>query len=394
VNIGIPKELFPGEQRVAIIPAIVPKLTAAGFTVTIEEGSGLLSGFVDQDYRNKGAIIVSGRKSVFDQSDYILQVHALNPEGKIDEEDLALTHPGQVLISLLNPLGSPDVAKSLAKRRVTAFALDLVPRIARAQSMDVLSSMASIAGYKAVILAADHLPRMFPLLMTAAGTILPARVFIIGAGVAGLQAIATARRLGAVVHAWDIRPAVKEQVESLGAKFVELPVEVGDAETAGGYARAMDESFYRRQREGMTKVILESHVIVTSAAVFGKKAPILITEDMVRQMSPGAVIVDLAGEQGGNCELTRSCEIVLRYDVTIMAPANLAATVPYHASQMFANNIVNFILHLTDNGKTLPSNFNLDDQIIRETMIMWEGQIVHPAVKMLLDHADSTPNQS
>jgi len=393
VNIGIPKELYLGEQRVAIIPSVVPRLTAAGFTIMIEEGSGLLSGFADQDYRDKGTVVVSGRKTVFHQSDYILQVHALNPAGKIDEEDLALTHPGQILIGLLNPLGSPDVAQSLADHKVTAFALELVPRIARAQSMDVLSSMASIAGYKAVILAADHLSRMFPLLMTAGGTLLPARVFIIGAGVAGLQAIATARRLGAVVHAWDIRPAVKEQVESLGAKFAEAPVEARDAETASGYARAMDESFYRRQREWMTKLILESHVLVTSAAVFGGKAPILITEDMVRQMSPGAVIVDLAGEQGGNCELTRFGKTVSKNGVTIMAPANLATTVPYHASQMYANNTANFILHLTDNGKTLPSNFNLDDQIIRETMITREGQVVNPTVSMMLNKTGSSPDQ-
>lgn len=221
--------------------------------------------------------------------------------------------------------------------------------------------------------------------MTAAGTLLPTRVFIIGAGVAGLQAIATTRRLGAVVQAWDVRPAAKEQVESLGAKFVEFPMEAQDAETAGGYARTMDEAFYQRQRELMTKVVLESNVVVTSAAVFGSKAPILITEDMVQRMLPGAVIVDLVGEQGGNCELTESCKIVVRHDVTIIAPANLAATVPYHASQMFANNITNFVLHLTDKGKTPPGKFNQGDQIIRETMITQGGQVVHAALKKLLD---------
>ncbi|PKN17426.1 MAG: NAD(P)(+) transhydrogenase (Re/Si-specific) subunit alpha [Deltaproteobacteria bacterium HGW-Deltaproteobacteria-6] len=393
MNIGITKEMYPGEQRVAVIPQVIPRLTAAGFTVLMEEGAGRLSGFTDQDYRARGAAIVSDRQIVFDQSDYIFQVHALNREGMIDEDDLSLMHEGQVLIGLLNPLGAPTSVKALADHMVTAFALELMPRIARAQSMDVLSSMASIAGYKAIILAADHLPRLFPLLMTAAGTILPAHVFIIGAGVAGLQAIATARRLGALVQAWDIRGAAKEQVESLGAKFLDLPAEAQDAETGGGYARAMDEAFYLRQRELMTKAIMESNVVVTSAAVFGSKAPILITEEMVQRMSPGTVIIDLAGEQGGNCELTESCKIVLKHDVTIIAPENLASTVPYHASQMFANNVVNFILHLTGNGKILPANFNLDDQIIRETMITRDGRVIHPAVNKLLEPATASQNE-
>lgn len=385
MNIGVPKETFPNEQRVALIPPLIPKLTAAGFNVMIQEGAGRLAGFTDEEFQAKGAVTVTDRRSLFSQSDYIFLVHALNSEGKMNREDLDMMHQGQILISLLNPLAAPDVVKTLADRGVDAFALELIPRIARAQSMDVLSSMATIAGYKAIVLAADHLPRMFPLLMTAAGTLLPTRVFIIGAGVAGLQAIATARRLGAVVQAWDVRPAAKEQVESLGAKFVEFPMEAQDAETAGGYARTMDEAFYQRQRELMTKVVLESNVVVTSAAVFGSKAPILITEDMVQRMLPGAVIVDLVGEQGGNCELTESCKIVVRHDVTIIAPANLAATVPYHASQMFANNITNFVLHLTDKGKTPPGKLNQGDQIIRETMITQGGQVVHAALKKLLD---------
>jgi H+-translocating NAD(P) transhydrogenase subunit alpha len=253
------------------------------------------------------------------------------------------------------------------------------------ESTYVLSSMATVAGYKAIVLAADHLPRMFPLLMTAAGTILPTRVFVIGTGVAGLQAIATARRLGAVVQAWDIRTAAREQVESLGAKFVEFPLEAQDAETSAGYARTMDKTFYQRQRELMAKVILESNVVITSAAVFGSKAPILITEDTVQRMSPGSVIVDLVSEQGGNCELTESCKIVSRHDVTIIALTNLAATVPYHASQMFANNITNFVLHLTNNGTARPGNFDLTDEIIHSTMITQAGKVVNPAVQKLLD---------
>ena len=394
MNIGVPKEIFPDEQRVALIPAVVPKLTAAGFTIMIEEGAGMPAGFADQEYRSKGAVIVSERQAVFSQSDYIFQVHALSSPEKINQRDLDLMHQGQILISLLNPLAAPGVAKTLADRGVDAFALELMPRIARAQSMDVLSSMATIVGYKAIVLAADHLPRMFPLLMTAAGTILPARVFVIGAGVAGLQAIATARRLGAVVQAWDIRPAAKEQVESLGAKFVEFPLEAQDTETSAGYARTMDEAFYRRQRELMTKVILESNVVVTSAAVFGSKAPILITEDTVQRMASGSVIVDLVGEQGGNCELTEACKTVVRHDVTIIAPTNMAATIPYHASQMFANNITNFVLHLTNNGTIQPGQFNLTDEIIRSTMITQGGQVVHPAIQKLLDPLTTIPNET
>jgi len=389
LNIGVPKEMFPDEQRVALIPPVIPKLRAAGFTVIVQKDAGRPAGFTDEDYQAKGARIVSDRPSLFNQSDYLFFTHVLDAERKVNADDLGLMHQGQILISLLNPLGEPDVARVLANRGIDAFALELIPRIARAQSMDVLSSMATIAGYKAVLLAADHLPRLFPLMMTAAGTILPARVFIIGAGVAGLQAIATARRLGAVVQAWDVRPAAREQVESLGAKFIEFPVEAKDAETASGYARTMDDAFYRHQRELMAPIVTESNVIVTSAAVFGSRAPMLISEDMVERMPPGSVIVDLVGEQGGNCELTESCKIVLRHDVTIISPPNIAATVPYHASQMFANNVTNFILHLTDQGKTVPGQFDLNDPIIRETMITQGGKIIHPAVQKIINAADS-----
>ncbi|MEE9911751.1 MAG: NAD(P) transhydrogenase subunit alpha [Deltaproteobacteria bacterium] len=391
--IGIPKETFPDEQRVALIPPLVPKLTAAGFTVLIQKSAGRSAGFPDDEYRATGATIVDDRPSLFARSDYLFLVHALDNEGTLGTEDLGLMHEGQILVSMLNPLGAPQVAKILASRGIDAFALELIPRIARAQSMDVLSSMATIAGYKAVLLAADHSPRLFPLMMTAAGTLLPARVFVIGAGVAGLQATATARRLGAVVSAWDVRPAARDQVESLGAKFVEFPMEVGDSETAGGYARTMDENFYERQRDLMTSVVLESHVVVTSAAVFGSRAPVLISEMMVQRMPQGAVIVDLVGEQGGNCELTESCKVVFRHDVTIIAPGNIASTVPYHASQMFANNLTNFVLHLTDRGKASPADFNLEDQIVRETLLTRAGAVVHPALLRLLGE-DVVPDGS
>ncbi len=295
--------------------------------------------------------------------------------------DLALTRPGQTLIAFLDPLGEPALAAALAARGVTALAMELMPRITRAQSMDALSSMATVAGYKAVLLAASHLPRMFPMLTTAAGTIKPARVFVVGAGVAGLQAISTARRLGAPVEAYDVRPAAKEQVQSVGAKFVELPLEAGDAEDKGGYAKAQDESFYRRQREMMAKVVAGSDVVITTAAIPGKRSPVLVTGEMVKGMAPGSVIVDLAAERGGNCELTRADEIVVAHGVTILGPTNLPSTVPYHASQMYGRNITTFVTHLVKDGVL---TLSADDEIARETLVTRDGQVVHERVKTLV----------
>jgi NAD(P) transhydrogenase subunit alpha len=288
---------------------------------------------------------------------------------------------GQVIIGMADPLGAPEAVRELAARRVTAFALELIPRITRAQSMDVLSSMATISGYKAVLMAADTLPRMFPLLTTAAGTITPAHVLIVGAGVAGLQAIATARKLGAVVEAYDVRPAVKEQVQSLGAKFVELQLETSQAEDKGGYAKAQDETFYRRQREAMTRVVAANDVVITTAVVPGKKAPVLITADMVRAMAPGSVVVDLAAERGGNCELTRPDEAVVERGVTVLGPTNLPSTVPYHASQMYAKNISTFLLHLIKDGGVKPDPA---DEIARDTLLTADGEVVNPRVRELL----------
>ena len=285
------------------------------------------------------------------------------------------------MIGLLDPLGAPESIRELAEKGVTSFALELLPRISRAQSMDALSSMATIAGYKAILLAANLLEKMFPLMITAAGTVTPARVFVIGAGVAGLQAIANAHRLGAVVHAYDVRPAVKEQVESLGAKFVELALEPQEAETAGGYAKAMDENFYRRQREMMAKVLAESDVVITTAAVPGKRAPVLITQEMVRGMRRGAVIVDLAAETGGNCELTRPGETVEIDGVSILGPVNLPSTVPYHASQMYSRNIASFLQLLIKDGKF---HLDLEDQIIRETLLTHHKEVVNATVRELL----------
>jgi NAD(P) transhydrogenase subunit alpha len=285
------------------------------------------------------------------------------------------------VIGFSEPLTSGALTRQLAAQGVISFSMELMPRITRAQSMDALSSMATIAGYKAVLLAADALPRMFPMLMTAAGTVSPARVFVVGAGVAGLQAISTARRLGAKVEAYDVRPAVKEQINSLGARFVELPLEAGAAEDKGGYATAQDESFYRRQREMMLKVVAGNDVVITTAAVPGKKAPILITDEMVRGMASGSVIVDVAAERGGNCELTEPGRTVTKHGVHILGPVNLATTVPYHASQMYSKNITTFFSHLAKDGAL---NIDLADEITRETLVTRDGAIVHERVKHIV----------
>ena len=371
MKIGVPTEQVPGEQRVALVPASITALKKAGFEVVIEHSAGDRAGFPDAAYIDKGGQIAVNRADVF-AADVLLQVRV---------GDLSPMRQGQVVIGTADPLGAPDAVRDLAARGVTAFALELIPRITRAQSMDVLSSMATIAGYKAVLLAANSLPRMFPLLTTAAGTVTPAHVFIVGVGVAGLQAIATARKLGAVVEAYDVRPAVKEQVQSVGAKFVELPLETGQAEDKGGYAKAQDEAFYQRQRDMMSRVIAANDVVITTAVVPGKKAPVLVTAEMVRGMAPGSVIVDLAAERGGNCELTRADQVVVENGVTILGPTNLPSTVPYHASQMYAKNITTFLLHLVKDGA-----FKLDttDEITRDTLIAHAGEVVNARVRASL----------
>jgi len=381
LTVGVAKETFPGERRVAIIPDTVGALIKQGLKAIVETGAGQSAGYTDDAYKAKGADIAKNRKDVFAKADVITQVRGLGANLEAGKSDLALMRKGQFVIGMLEPLSEFKSCKDLAGTGVTAFAMELMPRITRAQSMDVLSSMATVAGYKAVLMAADTLPRMFPLLMTAAGTVAPARILIIGVGVAGLQAIATARRLGAVVSAYDIRPAVKEQVQSLGAKFVELPLEAGDAETKGGYAKAMDEEFYRKQRELMTQVAAESDVIITTAAVPGKKAPTLVTADMVSKMHPGSLIVDLAAERGGNCELTKPGETIVEHGVTIAGPLNVPSTIPYHASQMYAKNIQTFLLHLVKDANI---ELNLEDEITSGTLVAKDGEVVHPQVRELL----------
>lgn len=376
--IGVPKESFPGERRVALVPAVIPSLAKAGMEVVVEGGAGAQAGYTDAAYAEKGAKILADRGAVFGAADAVVQVLCYGSNDRTGKADLALFHRDQALIGFMRPLGSREVVEGIAAAGVTSFAIELMPRITRAQSMDALSAMATVSGYKAVLIAADTLPRFFPMLTTAAGTITPARVLILGVGVAGLQAIATAKRLGAVVSAYDVRPAVKEQVQSLGARFVELPIEAKDAQDARGYATAQDEAFYAKQRELMGRVIAENDVVITTAVVPGKKAPVLVTAEMVRGMAPGSVIVDLAAERGGNCELTRSGETIIAHGVTIIGLINLASTVPYHASQLYARNAATFLLHMVKGGKL---GIDLKDEIIRETLVTQGGEVVNARVR-------------
>jgi NAD(P) transhydrogenase subunit alpha len=348
--------------------------------VVIEAGAGASAGYPDADYVAKGARVGADRAEVFRTADIIVQVLCYGANDKTGQADVPLLRRDQALIGFLRPLGSTASVQEIAARGVRAFAVELMPRITRAQSMDVLSSMATISGYKAVLLAADTLPRIFPMLSTAGGTVTPARVFVIGAGVAGLQAIATSRRLGAVTSAYDMRPVAKEQVMSLGGRFVELPIEAKDAQDASGYARAQDEEFYKKQRELLGQVVSESDVVITTAVIPGQKAPILVTAEMVQKMAPGSVIVDLAAERGGNCELTHLGEIAVEHGVTIVGLLNLAGTVPYHASQMYAKNLTTFLLHIIKDGKL---RLDTQDEIIRETLLTDGGEIVNKKLREL-----------
>jgi NAD(P) transhydrogenase subunit alpha len=376
--IGVPTELFSGERRVALVPSVIPALAKAGFEVLIQAGAGSGAGYLDTEYVAKGAKIVAERAEVFKSADIVAQVLCYGSDDKAGAADLPFMRRGQFLAGFLRPLGSQDTLEEVAATGVSAFSVELMPRTTRAQSMDALSSMATICGYKAVLLAADTLPRLFPMMTTAAGTITPARVLIIGAGVAGLQAIATARRLGAVASAYDLRPAAKEQVQSVGGRFVELPIVAQDAQDARGYAKQQDEAFFQRQKELLGNVVAESDVVITAAVVPGKKPPILVTREMVRKMAPGSVIVDLAAERGGNCEATTPSKIVVEHGVTVIGQINLASAVPYHASQMYARNISAFLMHLFANGRKEP---DLEDEIARDTLVTQAGEIVNARVR-------------
>lgn len=376
--VGVPKEIFPGERRIALTPAVVPNLAKAKLEVVVEASAGVEAGYPDSSFAEKGARIVSSRAEVFKAADVVVQVLVHGANDKTGKADLPLLRRSQALIGFLRPLGDAQTVKDIAATGVDSFSVELMPRITRAQSMDALSSMATVSGYKAVLIAAGLLPRFFPMLTTAAGTITPARVFVVGVGVAGLQAISTARRLGAVASAYDVRPIVKEQVQSLGGRFVELPIEAKDAQDASGYARAQDETFYARQRELLGKVVAESDVVITTAVIPGKKSPILVTREMVAHMAPGSVIVDLAAERGGNCEVTRAGEKITENGVTIVGWINLAGTVPFHASQMYGRNLTNFLLHLCKEGKL---QINMNDEITRSTLVTRDGEIVNKQVR-------------
>jgi NAD(P) transhydrogenase subunit alpha len=376
--IGVPKEIYPGERRVSLVPLVIPTLTKAGFEVAVETGAGADAGYPDSLYTEKGAKIVPTRAELFQAADVITQVLCYGANDLTGKADIPLLRKDQILVGFLRPLGSLEVVQQIAATGAIAFAVELMPRTTRAQAMDALSTMASIAGYKAVLITADTLPRILPMMTTAAGTVTPARVLILGVGVAGLQAIATARRLGAVVSAYDVRPAVKEQVQSLGGRFVELPIEATNAQDARGYATAQDEGFYQRQRELLGKVVSENDIVITTAVIPGKKAPVLVTADMVKGMIPGSVILDLAAERGGNCELTKPGETSIQHGVTIIGRYNIASTAPYHASQLYARNLTNFLVHIVKDQKLA---LNLEDEIVRDTLLTQGGEVANARVR-------------
>jgi len=383
VIIGIPSEIKAGEKRVAMSPANVQSLTDRSVKVLIQADAGSAAGYPDAEYSAAGATITADRAEIFASADIILQVQSFGSNNENSDDDLARLRSGQLIIGMMDPLASPQAAQAVADRGATAIALELVPRISRAQSMDVLSSMATLAGYKAVLMGASAAPRIFPMLMTAAGTLQPARVLIMGVGVAGLQACATAKRLGAVVEAYDVRPAAREQILSVGAKPIELDLDTGESEGAGGYAKEQGEDFLRRHRELMTEVVAQQDIIITTAAIPGAKSPILVTEDMVKAMKPGAVIVDLAAERGGNCDLTEQGKTVMAHDVTILGPENVPSELAYHASQMLGKNMQTLLELILDEEGNLNLDFN--DEIVAGTVVAHQGEVPHPHMRKLLN---------
>ena len=380
--LGVLREADPDERRVALVPAAIPALKKTGAEILIQANAGQSAGFADDQYVAKHATIVADRAEIFARANVILQVRSLGACGDYSEPDIALLRKDHLLVAGCEPLWSPEFIGKAAATGATVLSLELVPRITRAQSMDILSSMATIAGYRAVLLAAIESPRMFPMMMTAAGTLKPARVLVIGAGVAGLQAIASAKRMGAVVYGYDIRPAVKEQVESLGGKFVVLDVEAANTESAGGYAKQMSDEFYRQQRDALKKVIADCDVVITTAAIPGKKAPVLVTREMVEAMAPGSVVVDIAAERGGNCEVTVAGETVEIHGVKVLGPVNLASSIPRHASEMFSKNIATFLMPIIKTGAL---SIDTNDEIIRETLVTQNGEVVNDRVRELLN---------
>jgi NAD(P) transhydrogenase subunit alpha len=378
--IGVPREIASGERRVALVPEVVSQLTKAGHRVVVERGAGLRAGFTDEAYRAAGSDLADSPGEIYSTAQMILKVQRPGRD-EAGEAELDQMREGSVLVGLLQPSGDPALFQQLAERRVIACSMELVPRTTRAQMMDALSSQSTVAGYKAVLLAANALQKFFPMLMTAAGTVRPARVLVIGAGVAGLQAIATARRIGAVVEAFDTRPVVKEQVQSLGATFVELDLHGEDAQDAGGYARELSKDHIRREKELIHKRALQADVIITTALIPGKPAPMLVDAETVAAMRPGSVIVDLAGEQGGNCELSVPGETVVRHDVTIIAPLHISSDLAYHASQMYSKNVAALVTLLAPHGEL---NLNFGDDIISAVCITADGDIRHAPTRQRL----------
>ncbi len=377
MRLGVPRETAPGEVRVAITPGVVPALAKLGLDVVVESGAGAASGYPDDAYAARGATVGSREDAL--AADVLAQVRVLG--GDPAHPDLERLRAGQAVIGMASPLAEPEITAALAGRGAVLFALEMLPRITRAQSMDVLSSQATVAGYRAVLLAAVELPKMFPLMTTAAGTLAAARVLVVGAGVAGLSAIATARRLGAVVEAYDVRPAVKEEVQSLGARFVELPLETGQEAGSGGYAKAMDEETLARQRALLAKTVAGADVVITTAQVQGKRAPVIVTEEMIGAMNPGSVVVDLAAEQGGNCEPSVAGETVVVNGVKVIGPVNLPAAAPVHASQMYAKNVANFLNLLVQEGALALDG---DDDVVRDTMMCRDGEVTNTRVREAL----------
>ena len=380
--IGITRELVAGENRVSLCPDNVQSLVDKGLELWVEQNAGAQAGFSDDDYISVGAKVVPDRDELFAKSDVILQVQSFGSNTENADDDLKRLKAKQLVIGMMDPLAQPQAAQQVADTGATAIALEMVPRISRAQSMDVLSSMATLAGYRSVLLGAEAAPRILPMLMTAAGTLQPARVLIMGVGVAGLQACATAKRLGAVVEAYDVRPAAREQIISVGATPVELDLPTESSEGAGGYAKKQSEEFLRMQREQMTEVVARQDIIITTAAIPGAKSPILVTEDMLKAMKTGSVLVDLAAERGGNCESTQMGKTVVAHGVTIVGPENLASDVAFHASQMYGNNIQTLLELILEEGQI---NLDFEDEIVAGTVIAHGGEVPHPYMRKLLD---------
>lgn len=379
MRIGVPKEILPGENRVAVVPDVVSKLEKAGFKVTIEKDAGLNAGFTDEHYARHGAGIVSTPEELYNSSEIILKVQkpVELPSGK---HELDLMKEGTLLITFLYPLINTELTKRCAEKGINTISMDMIPRTTLAQKMDALSSQANLAGYKSVLMAANHLGKIFPLMMTAAGTISPAKVVIMGAGVAGLQALGTAKRLGAVVEVSDVRPAVKEEVQSLGGKFIEVETDE-NMQDSGGYAKEQSTEFLQKQKEVIFKHVTEADIVITTALIPGKKAPILVTEEMVKKMRPGSVVLDMATEFGGNCEVSEKGKTVKKYDVTIIGEPNIPSLVPTHASEMYSKNILNLLTHISKEGTV---TFNLEDEIVKGSLITYGKEVVQQRVKDLL----------